>query len=232
MISLIENEKAIESFLNKVLKPLENDEVYVMLLCARKKYCENISSSEEILSRELIRDNEIPKILRKLKKMGSITDIYTDKNNNIIPSRAMAIYILLDPRSTLKAYGEFNKSINEWITNGLRGEHNPELYRYMDLKLFSAIHKSRSRPIYFIIDIDRKEPIPIPLEIEPYIVWISETHSGYHIILERNNITGSYIHKINMNKKEYPYIEILKEPMTPIPGILQGNFLVKEVNLK
>ncbi len=237
-MSLIKDETETINFINKALKPLVDDEVYLTLLNARKKYCSDISSSEEVLNREIIRNNDPQKILRKLKKISNVEDVYTDKNNNVIPSSALALYILIDPRSTLKAYTEFNKSINDWITEHLRTsntmlEHNLSLYRRIDLKLFSAIHKSRSRSIYFIIDIDKKDESILNLyitpSIKPYIVWISETHGGYHIILERNAITGSYIHFLNSSPNEF--IEILKEPMTPLPGSLQGDFLVKGIKI-
>ncbi len=238
-MTLIENETETINFINKVIKPLENDEVYLTLLCARKKYCASITSSEEVLNREIIRSNDINKILRKFKKSSIVEGIYTNKNDNEIPKDAMALYILLDPRSTLKAYTEFNKIINEWMSEDLRNsntilERDLSLYRRIDLKLFSAIHKSRSRPLYFIVDIDKKDEellnFAISFEsIKPYIKWISETHGGYHIILERNDITGKYIYSLQSN--HLPYIEILKEPMTPIPGTLQGGFLVKEIKI-
>lgn len=238
-MSLIKDEQETINFIHKVIKLLENDEVYLTLLCARKKYCDTITSSEEILSREIIRHNDVDKILRKFKKSSITEDVYVDKNNNVIPEEALALYVLLDPRSTLKAYGEFNKSINEWMLNNLRDSNtvltqNLSLYRRIDLKLFSAIHKSRSRPIYFIIDIDKKDSdllnsIISVDSIKPYIIWISETHGGYHVILHRNNITGGYIH--NLQRNQLKDIEILREPMTPIPGTLQGGFSVKEVKI-
>lgn len=233
-MSLIKDEQETINFIHKVIKPLENDEVYLTLLCARKKYCNTITSSEEILSREIIRHNDVDKILRKFKKSSIVEDIYTDNSGNSIPKEAMALYILLDPRSTIKAYGEFNRGINEWITTSLTtNKRDLDLYRRIDLKLFSAIHKSRSRALYFIIDIDKKDDallnsIIIPL-IKPHIAWISETHGGYHVILERNNITGNYIHHLHQNPIKD--VELLREPMTPIPGTLQGGFLVKEVKI-
>jgi len=238
-MTLIKDETETLNFISKVLKPLIDDEVYITLLCARKKYCPTISSSEEVLSREIIRNNDPLKIIRKLKKISIVEDIYTDKSNNVIPSSAMALYILLDPRSTIKAYGDFIKSTNDWMSEHLRNsntmlECDLSLYRRLDIKLFSAIHKNRSRPIYFIIDIDNKdkcilEDILLHDEILPHIKWISETHGGYHIILERNDVTGNYIHHLHLNPNKF--IEILKEPMTPLPGSLQGDFLVKEVKI-
>lgn len=58
------------------------------------------------------------------------------------------------------------------------------------------------------------------------IKWISETHGGYHVIVERNDESGKIIYN---DIRGMPNVEILKEPMTPIPGVLQGNFEVVEI---
>jgi len=255
MISdLIKDEDETRKFLNKVLLPLENDEVYIIVLTARKKYCPTISSSLEVVSRDIIRNNDIDRIIRKIRRMSIVEGIYVDKDNNTIPIEAFSMYILPEPRSTIKAYMTFTQDINKWNYENLMKcniveDANLGLYRKLDIKLFSAIHKSRSRSDYFIIDIDKKdekllEYIIQLLEIElvelekenilqssirrfnGLIKWISETRGGYHVILNRNETTGKFIHKL-MNQK-IPDVEFRKETMTPVVGMLQGGFVVKE----
>lgn len=250
--SLMKNEDETRKFIEKVLQPLKNDEVYITVLAARKKYCSTISSSMEVVTRNIIRNNDTDKILRKLRKMSVVENLYTDKNGDIIPIEAFSLYILPEPRSMLKAYCEFNKDINNWIYNDLVSEtKNLELYRRLDLKLFSAIHRSKSKSNYFIIDVDKKDEtllknILYQIEVTHInkdlgsslqwqypliqsICWISETRGGFHIILNRNEITGKFIRHIH-----YPIeigkgiIELRKEIMTPTPGTLQGGFIVKE----
>ena len=55
--NLICNLDETKEFIKRVLKPLEDDEVYILLLNARKKWCPELSRSEEIMYRDLIRDN-------------------------------------------------------------------------------------------------------------------------------------------------------------------------------
>lgn len=254
--SLIKNEEETKHFIETVLQPLKNDEVYIVILTARKKYCPTISSSLEVVSRDIIRNNDTNKIMRKLKKMSIVEGLYTDKNEDIIPNEAFTLYILPEPRSMLKAYNEFNKDINQWnyenlIKSNIVEDSNLELYRKLDLKLFSAIHRSKSKSKYFIIDIDKKdetllnnilyfikakenkEDLGIELQIgylyTSNIAWISETRGGYHVILNRNDETGKIIHEIMNRKMEF--VEFRKETMTPIPGTLQGGFVVKEYKL-
>jgi len=250
--SLIKNEEETKRFIEKVLQPLQNDEVYITVLTARKKYCPTISSSMEVVSRDIIRNNDTNKIMRKLKKMSIVEGLYTDKNEDIIPNEAFALYILPEPRSMLKAYIEFNKDINEWLyTDLVSEEKNLELYRKLDLKLFSAIHRSKSKSKYFIIDIDKKDEKLLKNIIDQIkigdlnkdlgsslqwkhpsiesISWISETHGGWHIILNRNNETGKIIHEIM--KRKFEFVEFRKETMTPVVGMSQGGFVVKEYKL-
>ncbi len=246
--SILKDEEETKKFINTVLQPLKDDEVYIAVLVARKKYCETISSSLKVVNRDIIRSNDTNKILRKFKKMAIVEGIYTDKNEDVIPMDAFALYVLPEPRSSLKGYKEFTKDINEWIYSDLVGTtKNLNYYRNVDTKLFSAIHKSRSRAAYFIFDIDLKDEDLLTsfhstmlnnnIE-EKHIRYISETHGGYHIILERNEATGTFVHKfrsgiIKLSERfniafTNTYIELRKETMTPIPGCLQGGFLVKQ----
>ncbi len=238
--NLIKNEDETKHFIEKVLQPLNNDEVYIVVLTARKKYCPTISSSLEVVSRDIIRNNDTNKIMRKLRKMSIVEGLYTDKNEDIIPNEAFALYVLPEPRSMLKAYNEFNIIINKWLFEDLTCEiKHLELYRKLDIKLFSSIHKSKSKSNYFIIDIDKKDEnllknilYVIPSKEFDYnnnIQWISETRGGWHIILNRNNETGKFIHEL-MNK-HIPDVEFRKETMTPIVGCSQGGFVVKEYEL-
>jgi len=238
--SLIKDEEETKRFIEKVLQPLKNDEVYITVLTARKKYCPTISSSMEVVTRDIIRNNDTNKILRKLKKMSIVEGLYTDKNEDTIPNEAFALYILPEPRSMLKAYKEFNKDINEWLYTDLVGEEKKlELYRKLDLKLFSAIHRSKSKAKYFIIDIDKKDETLLKnvlhriqskeFENPENISWISETRGGWHILLNRNNETGKIVHEIM--KRKFEFVEFRKETMTPIVGASQGGFVVKECKL-
>ena len=161
---------------------------------------------------------------------------------------AFSLYVLPEPRSCIRAYKEFTKNINEWMYSDLVGTvKNLENYRKMDTKLFSAIHRNKSRSNYFIFDIDVKDEQMLSdfhsklLENEineESIRYTSETHGGYHVILDRNEATGTFVHKFKSGKIKMfeplgisftnTYIELRKETMTPVCGTLQGGFLVKE----
>ena len=232
MTDLVYNFEEVKNFIERILMKLEDDEVYILLLNTRKKYCPTeLSKSEEVLGRELVRENNLDRILRKIKKITCIDGIYADRHTlEDVPMHCFALYCLLDPRSTLKGYGEFIEDINKWIYESFKGESkNLELYRRIDIKLFSAIHKNRSRGLYFVVDIDKKDEAildKITGLLNGHIEWISETHGGYHVIVSKNNETGTIIYK---NIAGMEYVEILKDPMTAVPGTLQGGFQVKGI---
>jgi hypothetical protein len=229
MSGLIHDLAETKEFIERILLKLQDDEVYILLLNARKKWCPDLSRSEEIMYRDLIRDNDLNGTLRKIKKISCVSGgIYVDlSTQKEIDKNCMAIYALLDPRSTLKGYGEFIEYINNWIYDSFKGESkNLELYRRMDIKLYSAIHKNRSRILYFLIDIDKKDETILDKVTEPlagHIAWVSETHGGYHVIVHKSYESGMIIYPSMVGME---YVEILKEPMSPLPGTLHGGFKV------
>ncbi len=231
-MNLVYDIEEVKDFAKRILMKLEDDDVYILLLNTRKKYCPmELSKSEEVIGRELIRHNDLDKIIRKVKKITSIDGIYVDNHTlKDVPMHCFALYCLIDPRSTLKGYGEFISNINKWIYESFKGDSNLELYRRIDVKLFSAIHRSRSRSLYRVIDIDKKDEsilYKVTSLLEGNIRHIMETHGGYHITVDKNNETGRIIYeKINGHIED---IEILNEPMSPIPGTIQGGFQVKGI---
>jgi hypothetical protein len=232
MSSLIVDIAETREFVERILNKLEDDEVYILFLSARKKYCPTgLSSSEEILARLFIRDNDTNIVLKKIFKVSLIDGAYVDRNTlEEISGKCCAIYILMDPRSTLRGYGEFVHDINRWIYESFIGESkNLDLYRRIDIKLFSAVHKNRSRRLYVSIDIDKKDEMildKITDLLKGHIEWISETHGGFHVIVPKNDETGTIIHK---NIIGMEYVELQKEPTTPMPGTLQGGFAVRGI---
>ncbi len=232
MTNLVHDIEEVKDFIKRVLMRLEDDEVYILLLNTRKKYCPvELSRSEEVLARELIRHNDLDKIIRKVKKISSIDGIYADRNTlKDVPLDCMALYCLTDPRSSLKGYSEFIEDVNKMIYDSFKGESkNLELYRRIDVKLFSAIHKNRSRRLYIVIDIDKKDVTILDKVtdlLKGYIVWISETHGGFHIIANKEYDAGVIIYTQIAGME---YVEVLKEPMTPLPGTIQGGFQVKGI---
>ena len=229
--SLIYDENEIRRFITGVIKPLEDDEVYILLLAARKKYSADVSASQEVVHRDIIRDSDPNRMLRKIRRITNVQGIYTNKNTNQeMDPEAFVLYVLADPRSMIKGYTEFVSAIEKWQYDSLKGENkNLEYYRKLDVKLFGAIHRSRSRSHYFIVDIDKKDEAILEKVtdlLKGHIRWVSETHGGYHLIVDKNKNSGIIVYE---KIRGMEYVEILKDSMTPLPGTLQGGFGVKGI---
>ncbi len=107
-------------------------------------------------------------------------------------------------------------------------------------KLLSCIHKSNADKPYILVDIDEKDfslTGEVISEITEDPIWVSETRGGYHLIYEKIPRLAREIYmKIPQTfvKETFPpnkIIEIKKEVMTPLPGILQGGHEVKKVEI-
>lgn len=233
--SLLVDEALAARFIEKVIPKLECDEVLIALLSARRKYDQTLSTSHEILARKIIRDNNVEKIVQDLRKLSTV-GFYLD-NEKPIPQTAFAVYIDLNPKSVLKAFTLFSREINNLLYDCIVTQNaDYQTLKHIDLKLFSAIHRSnaRTRP-FWCLDIDKKDPALLEELVatlgKQNVIWVSETHSGFHLIAERNKETGTRLFKEGLPPAMRSAVETKKEPTTPVPGTLQGGVLVKQVKL-
>jgi len=213
----------VRKFCDYILPELKDDEVLVSLIVARKKYCVKISRSEEMLDRKVFKDIDSDYIIRGLRKFCFVDNVYIDYNfGTFIPIEAMAVYIDLTPRSTVKAYYTFIDDMNKWQYQAVVSDSfDIALFKKIGTKLFSAIAKSVSRKMYILIDIDRPELLPqIVPKVEKYILWTTKTRGGFHLICDRDSSKVVFTEV----KPSFPDgVEIFgKTIMTPIPGTLQG----------
>lgn len=224
--SLMKNEILAREFVNLIFLPLKDDEVFIYMILARKKY-NPIVSNECLFHRDLLEKNDPDYIVKKIKKNCLMDNTFTDpKTNAIIPIDSFVVYVDLSPKSVLKAYGSFVKRFNDLIYQSIKNIlYLPEVTKIKSI-LLSEIHKSDSYKPYILVDVDKKD-VSFLLKIKERlkIKWISETRGGYHILIENNRENGRIVH---MEFSHIPNIEIKKEVMTPLPGTLQGGFEVKK----
>ncbi|MHA1650044.1 MAG: hypothetical protein ACTSYB_07605 [Candidatus Helarchaeota archaeon] len=203
---------------------LVEDEVFILLLVARKKYG-GLSRSEESLYKTIVKKKE--HLSQKIHQISLIAGTFRDsKTNNQIPISSLAFYIDLAPKSTLKATNLFITNILKYYRQAtIDPNFNRALFKKIDQMLFSAIHKSRSRSPYWVIDVDRK-PYDLKWLCEYFgqaLCWITETRGGYHLIIEKGPDSGLKMEALK--QKNPPELEIFgRETMTIIPGTLQGGF--------
>lgn len=235
-IKVVGDEKELKEFYDTLVQPLQEDQVYVIIGVARKKYSDTLSRSEETLMKEIIVDDGFYNFLRTLKKFEVDETCYLDRNTkNKIPSKAMAWYIDLCPKSSVNALSSFFKEHIDDVVQCRTDPNRLISMRRMKSHFFSHTSKSNAiRVPYKIIDIDDKVALPLVLEDLDKehipIKWISETRGGYHILIEvGGHLERFYRHvwPISWEVDGQEKIEMLKSSQTPIVGTYQGGKLVK-----
>ena len=244
---MIKNEVAIIDFwLN--LDPLKNDEVYMVLGGARKKYAKDnpaISTSHEIISRQIVKENDVDLFVSAVRKTDALLKVSTDKNTGeFFPPKSHVIYFGINPRSTILAKSMTDEIINRHYYTLLQNTSDQgRIDAYKQIKrfnvhYFSALQKSASTKKWRILDIDLKGRQLLSNLVEMIgdggIKMITETHGGYHIIYDRK--ANEYVigmKKLDEIRKKWGLeavqIETFKDRLTPIWGTEQGGFEVKEV---
>jgi hypothetical protein len=158
---------------------------YVLLAVSRKKDTPEITNSQEIVFREVIKNKE--DIIRKYNKIKSQIINYMDENNKKFP---FYLYVSLNARDSLKATFILKNNINHWLQETIRGVDNSKMFKKVHGYFYSALMKPESRTSqqkYFMLDIDTKDVYKIEkidriFEIENIDVkLIQETKNGFHI---------------------------------------------------
>jgi len=235
MPSLLTNEHELRDFARSVLPELEKDEVLFSCLLARKKYGENIHGA--LLNRKIFTHSDVEYVVRAVDRLTCFNMPYVDRVNNVeYPSSALVAYINLSPKSMLKAGIRFSNEFLKLVEQALHANMNDDFLnrvRALERLFFISIDKSNSSKIYFLIDVDEKDEALLERVIEAINgdhEWISETRGGYHVLLKRDKMTRDKYHQIQELTKKYgDAIELKNDPVTPIPGTLQGGFIVKRM---
>ena len=259
MFNLIYDEKILKYFFDKILYPLEKDEVFFVSLSGRKKYLTDEEREEfqlsktEMFERRIIREYDWHRFTRTLYKYNVHDKGIVTKNGKTMPQKCLSIYMNINPASTLKALKDFNDQMNEYQYELsrciLRGSPTDNiLYRIKkaDRNLMTAYQRNRSRKIWTDIDFDiPHENINVvrffvdQLEDHDVRYFIIKTHSGFHVLLDQTTIkydittslqkTIMYSNKV-MLPEDIGEIVVNKNEMIPVPGTLHADFPVHFVD--
>ena len=208
-----------------------------------------------VLNRQIIKDKnkESGKVLHYIFDEA----LYTDTLGNPIPENCYTLYITVNPRSMIKAMHSF-LGICDMYTQEYMSTHDvaqvvpkfKNLYQVFN----SEIQNKRGTKTVVDIDFDLVSKSAGIKYLKDFLIFLQdsncvldsnlisvvETHGGYHLILRFNSLTP--------NAKRYYWAKIQelqtkgiaefgdkfeifqnKQDMTPVPGSLQGGFLVHEV---
>lgn len=157
---------------------------YVLLAVSRKKDTPEITNSQEIVFREVIKSKK--DIKKKYLKVKAMCESYRDENGKSYP---FYLYVSLNARDSLKATFALIGKINLWIEETMRGVDRSQFFKKVYGHFYSTLmHKTSksSNTKYFMFDFDIKDQEVLGsfitlLEKHTKVVMTVETKNGYHI---------------------------------------------------
>jgi hypothetical protein len=157
---------------------------YVLLAVSRKKDTPEITNSQEIVFREVIKREE--DIIRKYNKIKAMCTNYRDENNKSFP---FYVYVSLNARDSKRAAFLLMNKILGWIEEETQGVERSRMFKKLYGHHYSVLMMKECRTKsqkYFMLDIDTKNKLKLSkideclaatLSFEPLI---QETRNGYH----------------------------------------------------
>ena len=161
----------------------DNYDCYVLIAVSRKKYIPEITNSQEIIFRDVIKRKE--DITKKYLKMKASIVNYKNENGKSYP---FYLYVSANPRNARKATFSLIHKINHWIQEELNGVDNSKMFKRIAGNFYSELMKKVNRGSIrnFLIDYDKKDKLD---ELQTQLILagatpilIQETNNGYHII--------------------------------------------------
>jgi len=223
--NLVYDRQQLKEFLEHVLPKLERDEVFIAFIGCRKKYFPEIRTSQEFLARRIIKHDDPEIVTQKLEQLGNTKGYYI--NGKPIPPDKMHMYLSLNPKSTLKGFKKFTSECMQRVYEIAVNPEQFELFRRIDTWLFSSVHRSQSRTVYWLLDIDHKNEDTFDKvhdKLSNHIVANIETKGGFHIVVKANKETGKII--FTQMKGKLEDLEVHKHCQVALPGTYQAGFRV------
>lgn len=244
---LIVDHEQYNYFTTKVLPPLAPDEVYFVSMSARNKY---LTTNEreyyalgrtEMYARLIIRSKT--GFDYGMTKLGALDSVRLTKNNMPIPEKAKVVYVNVNPSSSLKACLLFDretaKMTSEILVAGLNGKSaNLTGFAFADRKLMNCFQKATGTRHWLDVDIDSTDNTLVTmlrgeLNVHQITHYVVKTRSGWHVLIARTDLNGTKyrLHETvtrlnNAAKTDGGEVVFNNNAMLPLPGTLQGGFLV------
>lgn len=176
---------------------------------ARKKENPGITSSGEIVFREVVKDEQ--DIERKIEKLRSSCSSYGD-------AEKFRLYLGVNARNVVDCYFNFRSRMNDWMQQRFNGhEESKRKFQRVDSHWKSELQRPSSRDeTYFIWDLDdvdgqEKEQFVSDLPVEPEL--IQETPNGFHIVTATFNYQDELETEIEYERKNdgMLFLEFIKQ---------------------
>lgn len=232
---------------------LKCGEQYILIIFARGKYG---AKTQRCLHRRLYQHhNADPDNLLKVLKCMQYEVGIRHPDLLMTPDSSLVVYINLNPRDIIKGMKDINRYLTDAVFDNFGNMRQVQsLGRSLGKQWLSCLAKCPKKE-YIIVDIDYPEIVDeffIKLkesEVEPVMIIktrgiVSENgrDPGYHVVINkcslRKNNLGRWLYtdfgkrpvtKIASDGKEVTVnkADIISDPMSPIPGTIQGGVVVK-----
>lgn len=214
---------------------LREERVCLIQLCARKKYAPELSRSERIFERKLAEfDGSAELFLQQLLRFEAPIGAFVESGTGtVVPAHAFALYMTLNPASTVDAFAHAAAQIQEKLLEAARGHEvgTPSPFNL----LFSACH-TQAGGRFEKLDVDSKEAANIAALRQLFAEhavrpeFVIESKNGFHVVLDNKT---SYQSKTGRKallafcEEHESWIRIEAKsthPSVVVPGTLQGGF--------
>lgn len=179
------------NFLEEHCEFITPHDCYVLLAVSRKKDVPEITNSQEIVFREVLRRTE--DIKRKFQRLQLNCANYRDDNNKKYP---FYVYITCNSRNGKKASKMVMEKLLDCFYEESLGNDRSRIFKRLDREFISALMKPQSKGStrYFMLDVDTNDEDFIS-KVEKILGYELVLHSkfvktrhGYHIKTKPFNI--------------------------------------------
>jgi hypothetical protein len=232
---IIKDEKVLKDFI-KWLPELEKDEVYVVNLFARNKYCKDIVhiNSDKAQMKRFAATKDW--LFRKIKQLETEVGNYWQQDIPI-PQEALALYITINPRSQVKAAKNLLIKLAKLVTEPYNSYN-------VSAEALSELQKAVGRKLYFDLDIDfdpfftTKQDHPtvglflksvyenVSAVVNMDAVTIIRTRGGAHVLVRLDQIDSNFKKTWYKEITTIPGVDVKgSDALIPVLGCTQGNFV-------
>lgn len=233
--SIIKDEKLLKGFIDW-LPELQPHERFYMCLFARNKYCKELThiKSDKAQLKRFVTDKE--RMFNKIQQLEIALDCYKQKETPV-PERALALYIMPNPRHM------YNAAINTMVklAQAIRDQNT---LMNVHQEALSEIQRTKSRTCFVDFDLDiqadtAQEHIQLVMDarekikqyVNPEAVTLLETRGGMHILIDTKKVDKEFTKTWHQNIAKIPGIDNVGDQMIPVPGCTQGDFIPHFINL-
>ena len=220
--SIVRDEAAFRNFIDW-LPQLQENEKYYLSLFALRKYSEVVKTDKANLKRFA---TDKGRMLEKVRQLECAEGAYIAEEV-AVPSDALALYISVNPRCTVRA--SFQTIIA--LTESLQRDHqnlNPHS------EAMTQLHKSPGQNTFVVFDVDRKDDLPKTISVTREIIGEAaptflETRGGVHVLVNTALVKSKH-------KNWYPELKKQIDPdqtgdlLIPVPGCCQGGFVPRFID--